>query len=306
MPRKIPQLDPVNDGRHVLRDQALERESMPYIVSLPEKGIAAAIYTWVNKDSVAGSLFGIFGPAVGEQPVVAMVDEIPVPKEQNFDQWEVGPVKLSQGLDFKTARIVAECDQGRMDLQFEAIHPPYAYSAHPQGCPQQLATDRIEQSGKLRGVVEFQGQRFEVNSTGARDHSWGTRDWDYAQHWKWLHAQNDDVAVHFWDMNMAGRRELRGYVYRDGLMAEVESVSSQWEPDSQFRQKRIRSTIIDTAGRITKVSGEYFGHFEFASSPTTILVEGAMACEINGVNSTGWTEFMWPTAYLSHMRTVAR
>lgn len=302
----ISEIDPIHDGRHVLRNLPMERESMPYIVALPEQGIAAAIYTWVDKDSMAGALFGIFGPAVGGQPVIAKIDEVRMPVEQNFDQWQVGPVQLAQGLDFKHADIVAVCDQGRMELSFEAIHPPYAYSAHPRGCPQQLATDRIEQSGRLRGFVEINGQRYAVDSTGARDHSWGTRDWNYAQHWKWLHAQNRDVAVHFWDIDMAGRKELRGYVYRDGLMAQVRSVEIDWQADARCRQEQIQVRILDTANRTTTVHGKYFGHFEFPPSPTCTLIEGAMACEIDGVPSTGWTEFMWPTAYLTQMRSLGR
>ena len=303
-PPPIAALDPVHDGRHPLRDGPLERESMPYIVSLPEQGIAAAIYTWVNKDSRAGSLFGVFGPAVGDAPSVEKVDDIAVPAEQNFDRWSVGPVSISHGLDLKHARVEARSERARMSLEFEGIHPAYAYSAHRRGCPAALATNRIEQSGRIKGFVEIDGKRFEVDTTGARDHSWGTRDWDFAQHWKWLHAQNRDVAVHFWDIEMAGRRELRGYVYRDGVMAEVESVRTEWQPDDRHRQRSIRAEVTDTAQRTTVLQGEYFGHFEFASSPSTVLVEGAMACEIDGVASTGWTEFMWPSAYLAHLRSV--
>jgi hypothetical protein len=53
--RPVSMRDPIHDGRHALRDLPLERESIPYVVSLPQHGIGAFVYTWVSKDSLAGS-----------------------------------------------------------------------------------------------------------------------------------------------------------------------------------------------------------------------------------------------------------
>lgn len=64
----IEKLDPVNDGRHKLENRPLERESIPYVISLPEHELGAFVYTWVNKDSVAGSVFVVYGPGVGGSP----------------------------------------------------------------------------------------------------------------------------------------------------------------------------------------------------------------------------------------------
>src|SRR3546814_7154456 len=58
-------IDPVNDGRHTLPDRPLMRESIPYCVVMPKEKIALFTYTWVNKDSVAGAAFGVWGPGVG-------------------------------------------------------------------------------------------------------------------------------------------------------------------------------------------------------------------------------------------------
>ena len=58
-------IDPVHDGRHALPDKAHARESIPYIVVLPEHGIAFFTYTWVNGNSEAGAALAVFGPGVG-------------------------------------------------------------------------------------------------------------------------------------------------------------------------------------------------------------------------------------------------
>src|SRR3546814_2741212 len=63
------EIDVVHDGRHKLPDVAMGRESIPYIVVLPEHQIAFFTYTWVSKDSVAGAALAVFGPGVGGDPI---------------------------------------------------------------------------------------------------------------------------------------------------------------------------------------------------------------------------------------------
>ena len=53
-------IDAIHDGRHDLGTKPLARESIPYIVVLPDEGIAFFTYTWVTKDSVAGAAMAIF------------------------------------------------------------------------------------------------------------------------------------------------------------------------------------------------------------------------------------------------------
>lgn len=300
--RPIPELDPVHDGRHQLRDIPLERESIPYIISLPEHGLATAIYTWVNKDHQAGALFGVLGPAVQGTPIFEAVDGIAVGADRDFDDWRVGPVHLSQDLRMRSSRLRATSARAQLDVTFEALHPAYAYGFHPDGCPAYAATNRIEQAGRVRGTLTVDGKTHAVDTTGARDHSWGTRDWNLPQHWKWLHAQSGETCVHFWQIQVEGRIDLRGFVQRDGLMAEVSAVDVDFEFDDMAQQKRMDATVRDTAGRSTRVRGEYFAHFPVIPIPACTLLEGAMRGEIDGRTATGWTEFMWPTAYLEYLK----
>jgi hypothetical protein len=303
---KIPLLDAANDGRHKLRDLALERESIPYVISLPEHGIATFVYTWVTKDHVAGCAFLVFGPSIGEQPIMEMIDGIAVSPEQNFDNWQVGPLHLQQDLKLKAAKIVARGQRVELDASFEALHPAYAYGFHPDGCPTWAATDRLEQAGRIKGTLRIDGKAYPVDTTCARDHSWGTRNWDAPQHWKWLHAQSgNDLCVHFWKIEARGRTELRGYLFRDGEMAEVESVDIDWTHDQKYDQKTINAVVRDRAGRTARVTGTYFAHFPMRPVPTCTLVEGAMRCEIDGKPGVGWTEVMWPTSYLELLKTGA-
>ncbi len=191
----MPILDPINDGRHKLRDLPLERESIPYVIALPEQGIAAFVYTWVTKDNLAGSALAAYGPGIGDTPVFEAVDGIPMGPEKNFDNWQVGKLHLAQDLKLKTAKFGVVTDRVVIEAEYEALHPAFAYSFHPDGCPAFAATDRLEQAGKVRGTIKVDGKAIAFDTFCARDHSWGTRDWGQPQHWKWLHAYNDGTQV---------------------------------------------------------------------------------------------------------------
>lgn len=295
-------LDPAHDGRHALRDLPLERESMPYIISLPELGIATCFYTWVTKDHVAGGLFVVCGPAAGDQPIIEHVDGVEVGPDADFDDWTVGPLHIEHSLDLLTARLVGRGERIALDATFTATHPAYSYGVDPRGCPPFAATDRLEQSGRIQGTVTVDGTVHEFDATAARDHSWGTRDWDYPQHWKWVHAQTPSTDLHFWQIQLAGRTELRGYVVRDGRLALVTDVDVDFTVGDRYRQRTITATVTDDAGRTVELAGEYFGHFELPPVPTCTLVEGGMRVTIDGEHGAGWSEFMWPTGYLQHLQ----
>jgi hypothetical protein len=302
--RPVPELDPIHDARHLLADTPLARESIPYVFALPEEKIGALVYTWVNKAGIAGAVFVVFGPGVGGEPVVVKYDDVQVPASQNFDNWHVGGFHLKQDLKLKTAQIRADGERASLECRFEALHPAYAYGFHPEGCPRYAANNRLEQAGRISGVLRLGDRRISFATTGARDHSWGTRDWLAAQHWKWLHAQAGEVCVHAWQINAHGRIDLRGYVFREGRMAEVTAVETDFEVDAQFRQTSIDSLVHDSAGRVTRVTGNYFAVFPLLPGPETTLHEGAMECQIDGRPGVGWTEFQWPTDYLHHIRTT--
>ncbi len=122
--RAFPELDAINDGRHVLRDLPLERESIPYTFVLPDHDLAAFCYTWVNKDSKAGSAFVVFGAGTGGKPIAEAIDGIDVPETMNFDDWRVGSVHLKHDLKFKNAEMILEGQGAGIHAHFEAFHPP--------------------------------------------------------------------------------------------------------------------------------------------------------------------------------------
>jgi hypothetical protein len=304
---EIPVLDPVHDGRHTLNSNPYARESVPYVVVLREERIVACPYTWVDRDGNAGGIFFLFGEGIGPEPIVEHFANIKLPPSTNFDDWRIGDIYFSQDLNLRNASISVRGKRASLECTFEALHPAYAYGGHERGCPSFLADNRLEQTGRMKGVLTIDGREIPFDTTGCRDHSWGVRDWQSSLHWKWAHMQaGDDLIVHFMEMHALGNVELRGYVVRDGLMAEVESVQTDFEHDDQYLHTAMTSVVRDKAGRTTRLEGRFFGHYLLVPNPQTTLNEGGISGTIDGKPGAGYVEFMWQTAYVEHIRESLR
>lgn len=296
-------LDPVHDDRHALKPGPTARESVPYMINSPDAGVAGFTYTWVNGESEASALLVLFGPAIGEQPLVEQFANRPVPTDMSFANWEVDGFSMRQDLQFGKADVSWRSDRVKLDLSFCGFHPPYAYGCHSDGCPSYAALDRIEQSGHMHGEIVVDGRSIPYESLGHRDHSWGTRDWGAFQHYNWFHAQTaDGVSVHFWRFIGLGKVNLRGYVHKDGLLAEVSAVDIDVTYSEDLWQQSVRTTVTDEAGRTTEVQAEFYAHYTLVPSDTLHLREGAARTLVDGCEGTGWMEVAWPPSYLEYVK----
>lgn len=296
-------IDPVHDGRHILPDGPLARESIPYIVVLPEHGIAFFTYTWVNGKSEAGAALAVFGPGVGEKPIQQRLADRPVPVDMGFDDWRIDNFRMQQDLQFDKASIFWETPEATVDVTFEAFHPPYAYGNDPRGCPTYCAIDRVEQAGRVRGTLRLGDRTIDVDATGHRDHSWGTRDWIPFQQYEWFVGQvGTEMSVHFWHFHALGKEHLRGYVFKDGLMSRVDALDVDVDYDARYLQTGYRARIVDAAGRNTALEAKVFDTYCLVPDPAISLYESGAHVTIDGKPGVGWMECAWPTSYLEHIR----
>lgn len=296
-------IDPKHDGRHKLPASALGRESIPYIVVLPEHRIAFFTYTWVSADSVAGAAFALFGPGVGDNPIQQRIPDRPVSPDMDFDNWTIDGFSMQQDLKFDQAHVRWETPEATVDFTFEAFHPPYAYGSDPRGCPAYCATDRIEQAGRVKGTLRLGDRTIEFDATGHRDHSWGTRDWVPFQQYEWFVGQvGTECSVHFWHFHALGKEHLRGYVFKDGQMSLVEAIDVDVDYDREYWQTAYRAKLVDAAGRETTVTGDVFGTYTLVPDPRCSLNESGARVMIDGNEGVGWMECCWPTDYLAHIR----
>jgi hypothetical protein len=296
-------MDLRHHDRHRLRREPLARESLAYMFQLPDEELAGYLYTWVNGESIAGSALFLYGPAVGEKPIEVLVNGVEMPLDQEFDDWQVGGLHVSHGNGTETADLTFASDVANVEYHFEATSPAYLYSCHPQGSPSFIADDRHEQAGRISGVLRFNDNEIRFDGMGHRDHSWGTRHWGIAQHWKWFESQaGPDLAVHFMELHALGNRLLRGYVYRDEQVAEVTGLEVSFEHDEDLFHHSFDALVEDELGRATTVRGTVFARYVMTPHPQAMNNEGSVALEIEGVPGVGHLEMQWQKPYLEYIR----
>ncbi|WP_404477958.1 hypothetical protein [Novosphingobium sp. BL-52-GroH] len=287
-----------HDNRHRLRGDPHSREAVVFMLQVPEHGIAGFIYPWINADGTASAATCIFGPGVGE-PIQERFDAIAVSPDMDFYDWKVAG--LAMKIDEPHVSADVSFKGKRIDIQyrFDAMHPVYAFGSHPDGCPQYYADDRTEQHGRVKGTIAIDGKSYDFEELGQRDHAWGNRIWGLNQHYKWFHATTPNQAVHFFEMQSFGTRHIRGFVFKDGQMAAVQSVEYQYLFDDEMHHTAIDVIVTDDAGRKTPVRGRMFAKFQFEVNPKVLLNESAITVEIEGETGTGWCEFCWNRDYLN-------
>lgn len=291
-----------DDLRHVLRQDPVARESIPYMVVLPEEQLTAFVYTWVNADSKGGAACCVYGPGIGPEPILEKIDGLDIPRDMDFTDWRVGDVVVRQSKPLEVVDVTYTGKRLSFEMHFEGMHPAYGYGGHPKGCPKAHADDRFEQSGLVTGAITVDGRRIPFNTTGHRDHSWGTREWNAIQHWKWFQGQSGtDVSVHFLDILVAGKSHLRGYIYKEGKLSEVTRIDFDFEHDAALNPLTMDMLVHDEAGRSIRVRGKKVASYPFLIGPQTINIQSGMDLEFDDKPGVGWLELSWPKAYVDYM-----
>lgn len=296
----IPQLDAADDARHKLdASRPFMRESLVWVVPLAAEGFGLVAYTWVDAFGMAGTAGIAFGPRLSS-PVFERVDEIPVADDMTFDDWKAGPISVGIRHALHSAAIAYEGPRLSMNFSFEALHPPYAYSSHPEPFPTYYADDRFEQGGRAVGAVRIDGEEVDFDAFCHRDHSWGARAWAGTLHYKWLNFLADETSVHVMDLQGFGRGDVRGYVHKDGVTAEIVDSSFDYDLDADFFHRRLAATFSDDAGRTTVVRMlDTTAEITYPISPRLTLMDIVGNASIDEREGVGYAEMAWPPDYLA-------
>ncbi|MFT3792250.1 MAG: hypothetical protein QM741_14520 [Rudaea sp.] len=284
--------------RHKLKPEG--RESLAHMLVFPEQGVTGFIYPTVRANGHAKGRASLFGPALKE-PVHEEVEQY-VPDTMGFDDWRTGPLHMQVIEPHKKVRLAWNGERIRFDGLYEALHPPYAFSSHPLGNPPYYGDDRTEQHGRVSAELAIDGRRQKVSGYLIRDHSWGPRVWGLNQHYKWFHATSERCSIHFFEMLSFGRCQLRGFLFRDGVMRHLAGVEYDFGYDDTMMQTWIKAKVTDTDGRSAVVDGKALGTVQLEFDPMIYLNEAGLALTIDGEPGTGWCEFCWNRNYLEFAR----
>jgi hypothetical protein len=293
-------LTDADDRRHSLDPTPLARESLIFLLFIPEENLGAIAYTWVDGEHVAGSMITVFGQ--NDERLVHHVATETVSADADFTDWRVGSLHVQHGEHHKNAHVTFDHDNVRLDYQFSATTPPFSYHDNRDGCPAFLADDRLEQCGLVTGSITIGDRHIEFDTTGHRDHSWGTRDWTAFHHYKWVNVQSgSDIAVNFMHGLAMDRQYELGYVDRDGEQSPITSIEAHVERDDEFyAYTAARFVLTDEKGRVTEI--ETGNRTSLIVWPAGGLVsrDAASACTVAGRPGLIHIEEGWVPEFVQH------
>ena len=300
----LPPVPVADDNRHVLRNVPHCREAVVLMLQLPEEKLAGFIYFWVSKEGMAGAATVIIGDGVAS-PINERFDDAPVSDSMDFRNWRVNGLTAQLGAPHRELDFAFNGKRVQINARYDAMHPPFAFSSHKDGCPPDYADDRTEQHGIVTGELVIDGRSIALNHFMQRDHSWGPRVWGLNQHYKWFHATTHEGGAHFFEMHSFGRVLVRGYVVKDGLMAAITAIDYDFDFDETMHQKRFDVIVTDDAGRRTDICCTVFAKTQFDADPMIYLKEGATTLTFDGATGTGWCEFCWNRNYFDFAKDYA-
>lgn len=296
-------LQPADDLRHILTPGPYARESLFYDVLLEDEGLMLFLYTWVDGDNRAGHLVAVVS-GDDERLLFSAVDGVDV-GAQDFDDWTVGALRVRHTDLLHTCELTFAGEGASLEVSFAGMHAPFSYRDNADGCPSFVADDRFEQSCRVHGTLRLGDREIAFVTTGHRDHSWGTRDWDVMQDWKWVSGQaGPQLGFNAMILHARGMTTYHGYVLRDGEVHAITSARIQADYDERWWQTGGELTLIDAGGRTTTVTAERFAFFAFEAGDQIVLHEAGCAGTIDGAEARVHLECGWERAYVA--RQAAR
>ncbi|MQA84279.1 MAG: hypothetical protein GEV03_06570 [Streptosporangiales bacterium] len=184
--------------------------------------------------------------------------------EEPFGRWRVafsGPLNVGGiGVECDHAALgpaaKSETPKARVDfdLTFAPSYPPYLYRERPEW--QELFTGHVDEIGAVRGTLAIDGREYAIDGRGAKDHSWGVRDWFKPYAWRWLDLLTESAApeVALWRASLQPDRWVDdGAVYAAGGTAALTGYRETVETQPRERKPRpgaLRAEVESDGGRV--------------------------------------------------------
>jgi hypothetical protein len=291
-----------DDLHHDISEFANGRESLFWVMPVPDQGVLAMAYLWRDAhDGKYGRIIGLtdrFGGEPRYHDVQVGLDL----EGDDFDDCAVAGLRLTQPEPLRTAAVSYDDGNGfALHITHTGLHQPFSWRDGLGGCPDWAAFDRFEQSTRISGTVTIAGRTISVaDGIGHRDHSWGTRDWRALQHWKWMNAATLDgeLSLHGWISFALGERQVNGYVNRGGTLSPIVEAEAHSQLDDAFMHTR-------TSGRFKTLDGAELLMETKAVAGMPMIARHMQANEVactatlDGRLAIAHIEHGWPVSYIA-------
>jgi hypothetical protein len=183
-------------------------------------------------------------------------------KGLRFDVLEPGRrwrLSFTGGMERTTER-KARKSHVEFDLQFEGLNDVFDYrecvSGPGEQASREVASEHLEQAGKVSGRLSTGLDDFAISALGERDHSWGVRDWGAPKGWTWLTCQfSESHALNLTKLVTDQGTVDAGFVFIDGRNLPVVRADLNVNADFDRNIKSFDMTLHDSEGGAHKVFG---------------------------------------------------
>ncbi len=276
----------------------LARESLALTAPLPEHGLLLFVYVWRE----GGTKWGRFVAVGGADPAKPEYISFSADATHSGDDlrdFTVDGLHCTQSEPLRTADFSFSDGEVDLALHFDGTHAPFTWRDNADGLRDWMAHDRYEQSGLTSGRLVLRGREIEFTGFGHRDHSWGTRDWNYFQHWKWINAGTADgsLSLHCCLIDSQGTTLLNGYTMRDGVLSRLVSASPRFELDASMMHRQVGGEFVDEAGATMRLDAHHAAAWAMPIGAYR-LHEVGMTAVLDGQAATAHVEMGWPATYV--------
>lgn len=280
---------------HAAGEGALWNDSLYFNCYDPDRkiGIVTRIGILPNQDQANVLLFAV----KGGDPAGLHVRLEPRP-EADWDDLTVGGVRYRILEPFARCKISAETPEIKAELEVAPFTPPVAYhDVHGNVTDAYgVATGHYEQSCRVKGRIDLNGDRHEVDALGQRDHSWGIRDWSGVDWWFWVSPIfGEDLSLNIFKAKGGGTTTVGGMLWMEGRPTSITSAEIDVDVDSEGRQERARVGGKDSEGRTIELEGE---RIAIVSLPvgSSVVDEAFFRFSMNDRIGYGVFEYLHPRA----------
>jgi hypothetical protein len=277
-------------------DDPYWNESAWFSFSIPERGIHGMLYYFFrpNMNIIMG------GPIVWDATGAHTWDCLyhdwhhiqPIPADAEKFAFLSNTSLHVQVLEpLRTYKLDYDCNGLKLDLTWQAVAEPHHFLGMEISATGASPENRMhfEQMGRVTGVMELRGDRFDVDSYALRDTSWGRRQIDTVTRGSYFWAIADEkTAFHAQTKGDGADQEVvGGFLTLDGRTVtlasgrRVDTVMGSLTPDS------FRMELEDQEGRTAQISARLSSHLMFNGFPRNQVVWSLLDADFgNGIK--GW------------------
>jgi hypothetical protein len=297
-----------DDAPHPPGDDFYFTETYWYSFFAPERSLGGWLYGGIRPNAGV-SLGGCWiWDASGTDPW-----EIPFYEQYNWLKCPVGGT--ADGIDFPTGMTVRTIEPGmayrlgysdrdrlQVDLRFDAVERPVALRA---GTPPYPKASHFDQTGRVTGSIDLDGERIDIDCYAMRDRSWGSRHergfrpmgytWMASEQWSAL-LYSRPLADGGGDEIYAGyiRRGARATYVRNGIRHVERDGANGWIT-------AMRLAVSDEAGDALNVEGTVQSRMVLPGA-TNVCINSALTLTADGVTIHGEDQDVWPISQWRKLR----